>query len=159
MQKLKTAFLTFPLIASAAAVSAETASSPATMCRVQEGTGAVYWDGRTVNQSTTNLLHLNCPLITSGVAPVVRTAKAVFIDVNRNQDASCRVTSQWILNTGEVRWWQSAEMRSSGYAPGTQTRTASVNFGALGENLNFQCSVPPKTSDGHSAVLRYEITR
>ena len=163
MTKFSSSLLMAALLTLAGSASAEIVSSPGSNCVAADGSVAlptVYWDGEIANPSTTNTLWVNCPVITDGGAPVATRAQVVYLDRNTTQNASCTLNSQFIDAAGTVFFFQSAAMTTVGFSSGPQTPAfVTPNFGALGQNMQFQCSIPPKTSNGTSSIFRYEIRR
>jgi hypothetical protein len=163
MSKYLSPLLVAALLTLAGSASAEISSSPGTNCVAADGTTpvpAMYWDGEIGNPSTTATLWVNCPVITNASAPVITRAQLTFLDRNNTQNASCTFNSQWVDSGGVVWFYQSAPMSSSGFASGPQTPPFTTpNFGAWGQNSQFQCSIPPKTSNGVSTIFRYEYWR
>lgn len=150
----------------AGGASAETVSWPGGNCHavqdpigVNGSTGVYFWAGDFGTRSTTTTLYAYCPVETSSAAPVVKSVKVAFVDLNPNENASCRFNTQWFNSSGTMIWFQTAAMVSSGSPPYPEEKTATANFGALGQNANFNCQIPKAVGNKSSTLFRYEITR
>jgi hypothetical protein len=157
--------LAFAALAAAVAATpalADHISNPGGNCTDAHGslaTGATTWDGSFGTDSTTSTLSAYCPVETRSSAPVASAAQVTFLDRNTTANACCSLNSQWTDSGGTVWFFSSAAMCTSGFSSGPQTLGTSVSFGALSQTMQFQCSVPPKTANGRSAIQRYQVTR
>jgi hypothetical protein len=156
-------FAALATLAAAQPAAAEATSYPGGNCSVAHGspaTSAPRWSGEFGNESTTARLDAYCPVETNSSDPEVTSAAVVFLDRSTADDPACRLTSQFIDAGGVVRVFQSGEMRSVGFGAAPQIRSVAVSdLGAIGENMQFQCSVPPQSATGRSAIFRYQISR
>lgn len=121
--------------------------------------GLPTWEGSFGTDSTTSTLNAYCPVETRSASASASAAQVTFLDRNTTADGCCTLTSQFMDSGGAVWGFSSASLCSSGFSSGPQSVSTSISFGALGQNMQFQCSLPPKTANGRSAIVRYQVTR
>jgi hypothetical protein len=160
--RLNLLFAALATLAAARSAAAEATSYPGGNCSVAHGspaTSAPRWSGEFGNESTTSRLDAYCPVETNSSDPEVTSAAVVFLDRSLSANACCTVTAQFIDSVGVVWSQPSPDICSAGNGSAPQIVSQPVNFGAIGRNMQFQCSVPPQTAAGRSAIFRYQISR
>lgn len=144
---------------------AESLLHPASFCGVSSGDAGFYYDGSVVNRSTSSKLELVCPISARSDLPLIKSGAVRVVDrnCNANADVVCTLTAQWIDNAGVVRWWQTADMRTSGCSAFPRALTVPANFGNGSENLVMRCTLPAAYVVGGetrvSLVSNYQISR
>jgi hypothetical protein len=155
-------FAALATLAAAGSAAAQTVNWPGGNCVTAHGSpavGATHWSGDFGTDSTTATLLAYCPVETSGVDDDVSRAGVVFLDRHPTENACCTLTSQFFLADGTVWGHQSAAMCSTGAGTHMQGASVDADFGTLGRNMQFQCTIPRRTSLGRSAIFNYEVVR
>ncbi len=155
-------FAALATLATARSAAAQAINWPGGNCVTAHGSpaaGATRWSGDFGTDSTTAALSAYCPVETSGLDDDVSRAGVVFLDRHATENACCTLTSQFFQANGTVWGQQSAPMCSTGVGSHMQGDSVDVDFGTLGRNMQFQCSIPRRTSLGRSAIFNYEIVR
>jgi hypothetical protein len=158
----RTALVIAASMAMATPALAEQISYPGGNCAVAHNSpasAAPTWDGSFGTDSTTATLNAYCPVETRSSAPGTSGAQVTLLDRSSTAQACCTLTSQWVDAAGDVYFFASAPMCSTGFSSGPQNVSTAVSFGALGQNMQFQCTVPARTANGRSAVFRYQVSR
>ncbi len=149
-------------LAAARLAAVEATSYPGGNCVTAHGSAAAaapQWSGEFGTDSTTATLAAYCPVETNSSDPEVTSAAVVLLDRHPNENACCSITAQFIDSGGVVWFNESGPMCSTGFGSQPQIASAAVNFGAIGRNMQFQCSIPRRTSNGRWSIFRYQISR